>query len=706
MQANHSLSSQLFSKAELELLNRRFAALKNSLADLYDSLPFGMHTLDENELFSKINRFGQESLGYEYSELLGKKRLSDLLVSESRKPYTRFLENPSRYQYPMGVQLRLISKHGVVLPFRVSQSVGAANTPVTLKYVLYNDSSVGLVDDRLRIAEIAFESLQGIMVTDVNEQILKVNSAFTNITGYSEGDVIGKTPSFLSSGKHDKAFYSEMWRTINAEGKWQGTIWNKRKNGEVYTQFLIITEVRDKKGRLINYVSTMADISEEAASKEAIERLAYYDSLTSLPNRQLLKNRLEQALATISRHGSKGAVLFFDLDNFKLVNDTKGHDFGDMLLKQVAERLRACMRSGDTAARMGGDEFIVLLENLSGDSAQAATIANTVCNKIRSTISRPFDLDGYEHSITASIGVAMIEDNSLTGSELFKQADMAMYQAKDAGRNAQRFFDEKMQIAIEEHTLLEADLRSALNNDELELFYQLQVDKTSAAIGVEALIRWNHPTRGLLNPDEFIPLAEESSLICEVGAWVLNAACKQLQDWVGDAVLGMLQVSVNISAREFHQDSFVRQVESMLKRFKVRPGALRIELTEGILVEDIALAVKSMKALIALGVLIELDDFGTGFSSLKYIKDFPISRLKIDQSFVRDLTEIESAIVIVRTVIAMANALGMGVIAEGVETTVQRELLVAEGCTDFQGYFFAKPMPIAGFEEFLRNRSE
>ena len=705
MQANNSSSSQLFSRAELELLNRRFAALKNSLTDLYDSLPFGMHTLDENELFSKINRFGQESLGYEYSELLGKKRLSDLLVSESRKPYTRFLENPSRYQYPMGVQLRLISKHGVVLPFRVSQSVGAANTPVSLKYVLYNDSSVGLVDDRLRIAEIAFESLQGIMVTDVNEQILKVNSAFTNITGYSEAEVIGKTPSFLSSGKHDKAFYSEMWRTINAEGKWQGTIWNKRKNGEVYTQFLIITEVRDKKGRLINYVSTMADVSEEAASKEAIERLAYYDSLTSLPNRQLLKNRLEQALGTISRHGSKGAVIFFDLDNFKLVNDTKGHDFGDMLLKQVAERLRACMRIGDTAARMGGDEFIVLLENLSGDSAQAATMANAVCNKIRSTISRPFDLDGYEHSITASIGVAMIEDNSLTGSELLKQADMAMYQAKDAGRNAQRFFDEKMQIAIEEHTLLESGLRSALNNDELELFYQLQVDQTSAAIGVEALIRWNHPTRGLLNPDEFIPLAEESSLICEVGAWVLNAASRQLQDWAGDAVLGKLQVSVNISAREFHQDSFVQQLESILKLYKVRPGALIIELTEGILVEDIELAVKSMKALIALGVLIELDDFGTGFSSLKYIKDFPISRLKIDQSFVRDLTEIESAIVIIRTVIAMANALGMGVIAEGVETTVQRDLLIAEGCTDFQGYFFAKPMPIAGFEEFLRKRS-
>jgi diguanylate cyclase (GGDEF)-like protein/PAS domain S-box-containing protein len=665
-----------------------------------------MHTLDANELFSKINRFGQESLGYEYSELLGKKGLSHLLVSESRKPYARFLENPSRYQYPMGVQLRLISKHGVVLPFRVSQSVGATNTPVSLKYVLYNDSSVGLVDDRLRIAEIAFESLQGIMVTDVDEQILKVNSAFTTITGYSEAEVIGKTPSFLSSSKHDQAFYSEMWRTINAEGKWQGTIWNKRKNGEVYTQFLIITEVRDKKGRLINYVSTMADISEEAASKETIERLAYYDSLTSLPNRRLLTNRLEQALATISRHGSKGAVIFFDLDNFKLVNDTKGHDFGDMLLQQVAERLRACVRSGDTAARMGGDEFIVLLENLGGDSAQAATMANAVCNKIRSTISRPFDLDGYAHSITASIGVAMIEDNSLTVAELFKQADIAMYQAKGAGRNAQRFFDAKMQIAIEDHTLLEADLRSALNNNELKLFYQLQVSDTGAAIGVEALIRWNHPTRGLLNPDEFIPLAEESSLICEVGAWVLNAACKQLQDWAGDAVLGMLQVSVNISVREFHQDSFVQQVESILKRSKVRPGALRIELTEGILVEDIALAVKSMKALIALGVLIELDDFGTGFSSLKYIKDFPISRLKIDQSFVRDLTEIESAIVIVRTVIAMANALGMGVIAEGVETTVQRDLLIAEGCTDFQGYFFAKPMPIAGFEEFLRNRSE
>lgn len=705
-QSNNSSGLQLISDAEIELLQGRFSALENSIDNLYGFLPFGMHTLDANHFFSKINRFEQESLGYDYSELLGKKKISDLLDLESRAPYALFLKNPSRYEYPNGVSLRFISKFGVVLPFRLSQASAASDNSGSFRYVLYNDAGVGMADDRLRIAAIAFESQQGIMVTDVDKRILRVNSAFTTITGYSEAEVIGKTPAILSSGKHQQNIFSDMWRTINAQGKWQGPIENKRKNGQFCTLLLSIAEVRDKQGSLINYVGTMADISEEMASKQTIERLAFYDPLTSLPNRQLLMSRLTQLLATTSRHRSKGAVLFFDLDDFKLVNDSRGHDYGDRLLQEVAKRLLSCLRIGDTAARMGGDEFIVLLENLGEDSAQAAKKANAVCSKIRSLLLTPVDIDGVACSTTASIGVAMIEDGSLSAAELLKQADIAMYQAKHNGRDAQCFFGADMQIAIIEHIALEADLRSALKNNEFELYYQLQVDETGKAIGAESLIRWNHPRKGLLYPGAFIVHAQESELICELGRWVLNTACKQLQHWASDAVFKDLPVSINVSAREFRQEKFVQQVKSSIDEYKVRFAALKIELTEGMLVESVEHATQSMEALSALGVLIELDDFGTGFSSLKYIKVFPISRLKIDQSFVSDLTKDgENTIVIIRAIIAMAGALGIEVIAEGVENETQRALLLRENCTQFQGYLFARPMPLTNFEECVRKHT-
>lgn len=707
VRSNESSELLTFSDAEIALLKFRFTALEDSLEELYNTLPIGMLTLDIKRLFSKINRFELVSLGYEYSELLGRKKISDLLAPESRALYTQFLENPSRYQFPNSISVRLISKFGVVLPFRLSQSGDSFNASGSLRCVLCSDASLSQIDNRLRIAAVAFESQQGIMVIDGDKKILRVNSAFTAITDFSEEEVIGKTPAVLICDKRQETLYSEILRTINDEGRWQGPIWNKPKNGKDHAQYLSISEVRDRQGNFLNYVGTITDISEELATKETIENLADYDPLTSLPNKRLFMKSFERALAIFSRNDSKGAVLFLNLDNFKLINDSKGHDYADRLLQQFAGRLLASVSVKDTVARMGSDEFVVLLHSLGDSSEKARQKVDAMCTKIRATLLPAVSQVDVDYSITASIGVAMIEDTRFSGAELFEQANIAMYQAKRAGRNAQHFFVEKTQVADVKEVVLKTEIRSGLDNNEFELFYQLQVDQAGNAIGVEALTRWHHPTRGLLTPDAFIDSVQESDLICELGCWVLNEACRQLQQWAHDSVFKDLQVSVNLSAREFRQGNFIQQLESIMKQHKVRLGALKLELTEGILLENNETEVAKMRALTALGAIIELDNFGTGVSSLKYIKVFPISSLKIDQSFVSELTGgAESTIVTIRVIIAMARALGIEVIAGGVESRAQRELLEIEGCTKFQGYYIAKPMPLEGFEQFLCKRSK
>lgn len=558
-------------------------------------------------------------------------------------------------------------------------------------------------EQELRIAATAFEVQESIIITDAHKVILRVNQSFTRLTGYSAEEAIGQTLSLIKSDMQDAEFYRQMWEALNRDHSWQGEIWNRRKNGEVHPDWLTITAVTNVEGEVNHYVSTYADLSQYMKDEAAIHSLAFYDPLTSLPNRRLLLDRLQHAFAASSHHHNHGALLFIDLDNFKTLNDTKGHNFGDLLLVEVASRLHACVREEDTVARLGGDEFVVLLENLSEDPLQAAAQTDAVCDQILTAFRQTYSLKGYEYHGSASIGISLFRNQEATVNEILRRADVAMYQAKSAGRNTLRFYDPTMQAVLEARTELEGDLRCALEGSQFRLYYQAQVDHTGHILGAEALIRWQHPQRGLVAPMEFIPLAEEMGLILPIGQWVLETACAQIKAWEADPLTRNLQLAVNVSARQFHQPDFVEQVRQTLHIHAFTPGLLKLELTESLVLGNIDDTIVKMQALREVGVRFSMDDFGTGYSSLSYLTQLPLDQLKIDQSFVRNIGVKHSDAVIVQTIIGMAHNLGMEVIAEGVETENQRAFLEQHGCALCQGYLFGKPVPIEAFEARLKS---
>ena len=559
-------------------------------------------------------------------------------------------------------------------------------------------------EEALRIAATAFESQQGMMVTDAQHVILRVNQSFTGITGYSADDVVGQTPRMLSSGRHDQIFYAVM-QALEKVGTWTGETWNRRKNGDVYPVWLNISAVKDSARLTSHYVTIFTDISERYNAQAQIDTLAFYDPLTHLPNRRLLLDRLEQALHTSTRHTRKSALLFIDLDNFKTLNDTLGHHQGDVLLTQVAQRLKTCIRDCDTVARLGSDEFVVMLQNLSEDDMDAATQAETVGEKILSAFVTDFTLDSCAHHSTPSIGITLFDGETLEGSEQpLKRSELAMFQAKAAGRNTWRFFDARMQAEVSVRAALEADLREAVRLQQFLLHYQPQVVVSGHITGVEALVRWQHPLRGMVSPAEFIPLAEESGLILPIGQWVLETACIQLMAWSQQPELSELTMAVNVSARQFKQSGFVDEVLATLARTGANPKRLKLELTESMLVDDVEAIIAKMGALKARGVSFSLDDFGTGYSSLAYLKRLPLDQLKIDQGFVRNIVTDPNDAAIARMVVALAESMSLSVIAEGVELQAQAEFLAHQGCRAYQGYFFSKPLPLAALEAFALGR--
>lgn len=561
-----------------------------------------------------------------------------------------------------------------------------------------NITEIKLMMESLRLAATTFETNEAIMITDINGKILRVNQAFTKITGYRNEEVVGENPRLLKSGRHNAAFYRELWQKLALTGNWQGEIWNRRKNGEIFPERETITAVKADNGEVTHYVAIFSDITDMKEAEEQIRNLAYYDPLTGLPNRRLFLDRLDHALKTQQRHGLFGAILFMDLDHFKILNDALGHNIGDLLLEQVAQRLKTCLREEDTPARLGGDEFVALLHGQHIDAEAAAEHAMAVAKRIRETLSAPFQLTNHVHHVSTSIGITLLPNGHANSDDLIKQADTAMYRAKREGRDSIRFYQQEMQTTADERLHLETELRYALEHDQLTLYFQPQMNAAGQLIGAEALIRWLHPEHGLISPNRFIPLSEENGLILPIGNFVIRTACRFIVELEAHGI-DLPRLAVNISPRQFLQADFVEHVQRCLEETGARPQQLFLELTEGLLIQCGSDTIAKIKTLKNKGVGFSIDDFGTGYSSLVYLKNLPLDELKIAQEFVLDIEHNHNDEVIVQTIIAMAKNLKLSVIAEGVENQAQMDILNRHGCHHYQGYFFARPMPAS---EFIR----
>jgi diguanylate cyclase (GGDEF)-like protein/PAS domain S-box-containing protein len=548
-----------------------------------------------------------------------------------------------------------------------------------------------------------FESTrEGVVITDLQPRIVDINPAYTAITGYTEAEILGCNPSLLQSGREDKAFYQAMWGSILETGHWQGEIWNRRKNGELFPELLTISTVYDSEGLPSNYVGIMTDISQLKDSEARLEHLAHYDPLTHLPNRLLLQSRLKHALEAADRHMRRVAVLYIDLDRFKNVNDSLGHPVGDELLEALALRMRARLREDDTLGRLGGDEFLLILEDVQRPD-NAAEIAKEMIQMLEQSFHLP---SGHEVYVGASIGISLFPDDGLTGTALIQHADVALYRAKETGRNTFSFYTPGLTEAADERLDMEARLRRALVQNEFVLHYQPQVDMHTGKItGCEALVRWNDPEHGLVSPARFIPLAEETGLIVPLGEWVLHQACIQARAWL-DAGLPPMQLSVNLSARQLQQSNIVERVAAVLDKTRLPAGHLKLELTESMIMGHAEEAVILLQSLKELGLSLSIDDFGTGYSSLAYLKRFPIDELKIDQGFVRDIPLDHNDMEIAAAIISLARSMRLKVVAEGVETEAQREFLLQQGCNAYQGFLFSAALPADDFSLLVHGRAK
>jgi len=677
-----------------------------ALRSMMDNLPFSIWLKDVEGRYLAMNKHfsdylrledsheadGKTDLELQPNELAERYRADDSEVMASRQK--KHVEEPSfdgkRVHWVETTKTPIIDAQGNVLG-----TVGTSRDITERKNT----------EIELRIAGAAFDASQdGIVITDPQGIVLRVNRAYIESTGFSEAEMLGQVhgilrPDFLSPDVH-----AAMWKALHQNGSWQGETLDYRQNGEEYPQWVRISAVCDADGTITRLLAAHTDITERKAAEESIRKLAFYDSLTSIPNRRLLMDRLHQALTSSIRNRREGALLFIDIDNFKDVNDTLGHSTGDILLQEFSLRLSACVRESDTAARLGGDEFIVLLLDLSEHADDAAAHAVSVGRKLLADLSGLYPATGQEIRITLSIGITMFGHVRESVDDILKQADIAMYQAKAAGRNSLRFFDPALQTRLDERAALESELRRACKQGEFVLFFQPQV-RDGQILGAEALIRWRHPQRAMVMPSQFIPLAEETGLILPIGHWVLQTACSQLRAWAGSPETAHLTMAVNVSVRQFHQADFFDQLLAILQSTGAAPEKLELELTESMLLDITPETIDKMDELRKLGVNFALDDFGTGYSSLAYLKRLPISQIKIDQSFIRGVLTDFSDAIIARTIIALGQSMRLSVIAEGVETQEQLEFLGKHGCHFYQGYLFSPPVSLEDFESLLYGKT-
>jgi diguanylate cyclase (GGDEF)-like protein/PAS domain S-box-containing protein len=665
-------------------------ALFNALPDLYfrmraDGTILDYHACSSDELYVPpevfLGRRIQDVLPPDLARLTQAK-LSEFLAT--RKPMA--------YEYELEIQGRPTPFEARLLP------LGDSGDIVTL---VRNIAERRRAEQRLRQAATVFESTtEGVFITDSMGEILEINRAFTQITGYGPEEAIGKTPNLLRSGRHDESFYRRLWDALGEEGRWQGEVWNRRKNGEIYPQWLSISRVQNEPGETLNYVAVFSDISSLRHSQEQLEYLAHHDPLTDLPNRLLFTARLEHALATVMRRHKQLAVLFLDLDRFKIVNDSLGHSVGDKVLKRVAHRLASVVRHEDTVARLGGDEFIVLLEDLASASG-----ASEVAEKLIHALEEPFSTDGHDLFLSVSVGISLAPDDGRDVDTLVRNADTAMYKAKSTGRGTYQFYESHLTATAFERVVLESHLRRALERQEFRLAYQPQVHMPSGRIvGAEALLRWEHPDMGLVMPDRFLPLLEESGLILPVGEWILDTACRQAARWRA-AGLQLERLAVNLAGIQIERYGLEDVIQRLLEETGLEPSVLEIEITENLFMQDPERVVQVLDRLRALGVQIAIDDFGTGYSSLAYLKRLPIDKLKIDRSFIRDIPGDTDDEAITRAIIGLARTLRLNVIAEGVENQAMVEFLTKEGCDLAQGFRYGAPMDAATFATLLDPRS-
>ena len=567
-------------------------------------------------------------------------------------------------------------------------------------YTVWRDLA-GLKDSENKLhlmARAINQSGEAIIITGSDNSIIAVNDTFTRLTGYSQEDALGQNPRLLKSGNETKEFYESMWETLLLNNYWQGEIWDRRKDGSLYPKWLTISVVRNDKGAITNYIGSFTDITNQKMAAQRIDHLTHHDPLTNLPNRFSLMGRLTHALEHAKQSSNHLAVMFIDLDRFKNINDSLGHQTGDILLSQVALRLLESVRSTDIVSRLGGDEFVVVLPQI-----QSGIAAISVADNIRKILSQTYSIEGNDLHITPSIGISVFPHDGATIKELMQNADLAMYDAKARGRNNYQFFKKEMNSVAQEKHLLESDLRSAVDREEFLLHYQPQIDMTTGrVVGVEALIRWQHPFRGLVQPDMFITVAEDTGLILPIGNWVLKTACRQLASWIA-AGLPPMRMAVNLSARQFRQDNLPALVADVIAETGIAPHLLELEITESVAMDNPEETILHLRRFKEMGVELAIDDFGTGYSSLSYLKLYPVNRLKIDRSFVKDLETSPDDSAIAAATISLAHALGKKVVAEGVETEGQLKFLREQQCDIVQGYYYSRPQPAAEIAVFLRD---
>ncbi|EBA01551.1 diguanylate cyclase/phosphodiesterase with PAS/PAC sensor(s) [Marinobacter sp. ELB17] len=688
----------LHENRERKLLQQNAQANESRLQALVNSIPDSTFVFDEHGRFTfahaqnkgQLLRPVEKLLGLHYSEVLPPElaaRFDGIKtdVEKSQKmqniEYQLFIDGEARdYEARVNALTDLEGQHSGFL---------------TLVRDITEDK---VLEAELRIASTAFETHLGIIITDENSIILRANKAFSRITGYAEHDVLGKTPNVLQSGLQDATFYHYLWARVRESGSWEGEIWNLRKDGEAYAEWLTITAICGKSGVVQNYVGTFHDITKRKKAEREAHRLAFYDSLTGLANKALLEERLSEVCKANTRQNTHAALLYVDVEQLRSVNDARGYEFGDLVLKAIAEQLGTMVRESDTLARIGGDEFAILLSNLNPSQDVAARVTEGVADKVLDAFTRPIEVLQQKIQVNISIGITLIDGRSSPVDQQLQRAEQATQQAKEQaklrGEKRISFFDPEIQAQVVQHVLMEEELRNALAEEQLVLYYQPQIRNPNQLLGYEVLLRWRHPKRGIVSPAVFIPIAEQSRLILPIGRWIIEQACEKLAAWQSEPTTSELSLAVNVSIIQFQSNNFVEQVGQILEKTGAPPRLLKLEVTESLLMNDPERITEMMNRLRSMGVRFSLDDFGTGYSSMSYLNQLPLDQIKIDQSFINEVANNLASSAIVESIIGLAKGLNLEVIAEGVETEEQRNWLANHGCQNFQGYLFGRPEEI------------